>query len=320
MSKTRENTTVGELPSMLEAGVDISKARLDVHFEGDEFHLPNTAAGVRRLLKILNLEDRPVRVSLEATGCYTRRLIVGCLEQGVPVSLLNARSVRAFARARGQLAKTDRIDARAIADYAPAFDPAVLDKGWPEREALQQLHKRLDGLIATRAQRRTSLEHYSEPSIRAEIKREITALGKRIETYQNKIAAIIAQDAKLTARQKAIRTITGVGEAVSTTLIVHFPELGDLNRKEAAALAGLAPMNRDSGAARGRRTIQAGRSEPRKALYMAALTAAHRNPMFTPFYKSLIHRGKPVKVALTAVARKLLVLVNSTLKDIPQTT
>ena len=132
-------------------------------------------------------------------------------------------------------------------------------------------------------------------------------MGKRIESYQKKIAGIIAEDARLKARQQAMRTITGVGEAVSTALIVHFPELGRLNRKEAAALAGLAPMNRDSGAARGRRTIQAGRAEPRKALYMAALTAAHRNPMFMGFYKSLIARGKPVKVALTAVARKLLV-------------
>lgn len=319
MSKT-PNTTVGELPSIQEAGVDISKACLDVFFEGDKFQLPNSHSGVRRLLKILKLEKAPVRVNLEATGCYTRKLITGCLEADVPVSLLNARSVRAFARARGQLAKTDAIDARTIADYAATFDPQVLDAGWTEREALQQLHKRLDGLISTRAQRRTSLEHYSEPSIRAEIRREITALTRRIESYQQKIDSIIEQDATLKARKKTMRTITGVGEAVSTTLIVHFPELGRLNRKEAAALAGLAPMNRDSGAARGRRTIQAGRAEPRKALYMAALTAAHRNPMFTGFYKSLIARGKPVKVALTAVARKLLVLVNSSLKETNQTT
>ena len=160
--------TVGEPSSVLEAGVDVSKAHLDIFFDHDLFRLPNTASGVRRLLKILKLEREPVRVSLEATGCYTRRLIVGCLEAGVPVSLLNARSVRAFARARGQLAKTDAIDARTITDYARTFDPPVLDAGWPEREALQQLHKRLDGLIATRAQRRTSLEHYSAPSIRAE--------------------------------------------------------------------------------------------------------------------------------------------------------
>lgn len=321
MNKSRNSTfTAGELPSTLEAGVDISKARLDVFFQDEEFQLPNSASGVRRLLKILRLEGGSVRVSLEATGCYTRRLIVGCLEAEMPVSLLNARSVRAFARARGQLAKTDKIDARTIAEYSATFDPIVLDKGWPEREALQQLHKRLDGLIATRAQRRTSLEHYSEPCIRAEIKREIVALGKRIETYQKKIDAIIVKDTKLKKRQKVMRTITGVGPAVSTTLIVHFPELGTLNRKEAAALAGLAPMNRDSGAARGRRTIQAGRAEPRKALYMAALTAAHRNPMFMPFYKSLIQRGKPVKVALTAVARKLLILINSKLKESTQFT
>lgn len=116
-------------------------------------------------------------------------------------------------------------------------------------------------------------------------------------------------------RSTILQQTTGVGPAVSTTLLVTFPELGTLNRKQAAALAGLAPMNRDSGAARGRRTIQAGRSKPRKALYMAALTAAHRNPMFIPQYQQLIARGKPVKVALCAVARKLLVHLNTQLKE-----
>ena len=303
-----------------EAGVDVSKLKLDVALGDRVFTVPNSEAGVAALLARLREGGGGFRVSLEATGAYTRRLVRGCLEGGVPVSLLNARNVRNHARARGQLAKTDAIDARVIADYALHHDPPQLGGGWLEQERLQQFHKRLDGLVLARASRQTSLEHYSEPEIRAEVKREIAALTRRIETYRRKIASLIAGDEAKCAKKEAMESITGVGDATSTTLLIHFPELGEVNRREAAALAGLAPMNRDSGAGRGRRTIQAGRAEPRKALYMAALTAAHRNPMFKPFYESLRARGKPVKVALTAVARKLLIHINSTLKNIPNTT
>jgi transposase len=303
-----------------EVGVDVSKLKLDVALGDELFTVPNTAGGVARLLARLRGAGGPPRVSLEATGAYTRRLVSACLERGVPVSLLNARNVRNHARARGQLAKTDAIDARVIADYALHHDPPLLGRGWLEQERLQQFHRRLEALVAARAGRKASLDHYSGPEVRAEIGREIGALSRRIESYRRKVASIIAEDGGRRARKRAMEAITGVGEATSTALLVHFPELGALNRGEAAALAGLAPMNRDSGAGRGRRTIQAGRAVPRKALYMAALTAAHRNPMFEPCYESLRARGKPVKVALTAVARKLLIHINSSLKNIPHTT
>jgi transposase len=299
-----------------EVGVDGSKLKLDCALDDKIVIVPNTDAGIARMLGRARAPG--VRVSLEATGAYTRKLIKACLKGEIPVSLLNARYVRNYARAGGQLAKTDAIDARVIGAYSKDYDPKLLGKEWVEQEALQQNHKRLDGLIATRAERKTSLEYYSQPDIRAEIKREINALTKRIDTYKKKIALKIADDDAKQRDKEAMETITGVGVATSTALIVHLPELGTLNRREAAALAGLAPMNRDSGKAKGRRTIQAGRGEPRKALYMAALTAAHRNPMFSPFYKKLIAAGKPVKVALTAVARKLLILINTTLKNLRQ--
>ncbi len=299
----------------LEVGVDLGKESFDASINGNGRTWPNTQAGICRFLKHLDSLTRPVRVSCEATGGYTRRLVVACLHQGVPIALLNARSVRAFARATGCLAKTDRIDAGIIARHAATFDPPTLDPSWEHQERLRQFHQRLDALIDARARRRTSLEYYSDPEIRAEIRREIAALGKRIESYQARIDHHIKEDAQMTRKREILRRTTGVGPAVSTTLLVTFPELGALNRKQAAALAGLAPMNRDSGAARGRRTIQAGRSKPRKALYMAALTAAHRNPMFIPQYQQLIARGKPVKVALCAIARKLLVHLNTQLKE-----
>lgn len=313
MRKSKINRT----PSPFEeVGVDVSKLKLDFAYRDRVFTVPNTDAGIARLLG--RAETPGVRVSLEATGAYTRKLIKACLKRGIPVSLLNARHVRNYARAGGQLAKTDAIDARVIGAYSKDYDPPALGQEWVEQEALQQNHKRLDGLIATRAERKTSLEYYSEPDIRAEIRREISALTRRIDSYKQKIALVIAADTAKQHDKEAMETISGVGIATSTALIVHLPELGTLNRREAAALAGLAPMNRDSGKARGRRTIQAGRGEPRKALYMAALTAAHRNPTFAPFYQSLRARGKPVKVALTAVARKLLILINTTLKNLRQ--
>lgn len=304
----------------LEAGVDLGKESFDASINGNARTWPNSRAGITRFLIHLQSLGQPVRVSCEATGGYTRTLVLACLHQDIPIALLNARSVRAFARATGCLAKTDRIDAAIIARHAATFDPAVLDASWEHEERLRQFHQRLDALIDARARRRTSLEFYDDPEIRAEIKREIHALGKRIETYQKRIDHHIAEDPDMSRKREILRRTIGVGPAVSATLLVTFPELGTLNRKQAAALAGLAPMNRDSGAARGRRTIQAGRSKPRKALYMAALTAAHRNPIFKPQYQQLIARGKPVKVALCAIARKLLVHLNTQLKIAEQIT
>lgn len=301
--------------SSIEAGVDLGKESFDASIAGTCRTWPNTPSGIRRFLDHLETLGRSVRVSCESTGGYTRRLVLACLQRRVPVALLNARNVRSYAKATGRLAKTDRIDAGIIAAYAQTFNPATIDVSWEKRERLHQFHQRLDALIDARARCRVSLEYYSEPAIRAEIRREIAALTKRIESYQIAIGDYITRDAQMRHKREVLTRTTGVGPTVSMALLVTFPELGTLNRKQAAALAGLAPMNRDSGAARGRRTIQAGRSKPRKALYMAALTAAHRNPMFAPQYHQLIARGKPVKVALCAIARKLLIHLNTQLKE-----
>jgi len=307
-------------PNYLEVGVDLGKATFDAAINDTSRTWPNSKAGITRFLGHLAELKGPVRLSCEATGGYPRRLILECLHRNVPIALLNARNVRDFARASGLLAKTDAIDARVIARYAATFDPSTLKPSWEGQERLRQVLQRLHALIDCRARRKTSLEYYSDSAIRAEIRREIAALSKRIQTYQAKIDTLIAKDQQMRRKREILTRTTGVGPAVSTTLLIAFPELGSLNRRQAAALAGLAPMNRDSGAARGRRTIQAGRSKPRRALYMAALTASHRNPMFMPQYKQLIARGKPVKVALTAIARKLLIYLNTQLKTEMQKT
>lgn len=303
-------------------GIDVSKEHLDCDLHGKPLRLPNTTAGTSALLRKLAAihPDQAVQVNLEATGCYTRPLVRACLAASVPVALINPRHIRSYARAAGQLAKTDKIDARIITAYARHFAPPCLGPEWLERDRLAQYHRRLEVLIQTRASRKTSMDHYADAEIRAEIRREVAALDKRIATVTKSIDSIIANDPVTVEKRRLMERATGVGPATSRTLAVTFPELGTLNRKQAAALAGLAPMNRDSGAGRGKRCIQAGRAKPRRALYMAALTAAYRNPMFSPYFKQLRERGKPVKVALTAVARKLLIHLNTELKSCHQIT
>lgn len=303
-------------------GVDVSKEHLDCDLHGKPMRLPNTTAGATTLLRKLTASrpEQAVQINLEATGCYTRLLVRACLEASMPVALINPRHIRNYARAAGQLAKTDEIDARVITAYARHFSPPCLDGKWLERDCLAQYHRRLDVLIQTRASRKTSMDHYSDAWLRAEIRREIAALDKRIATITKAIDKMIEKDALLLEKRSKMEKTTGIGPATSRTLAVTFPELGTLNRQQAAALAGLAPMNRDSGAGREKRCIQAGRDKPRKALYMAALTAAYRNPMFSPHFKQLRERGKPVKVALTAIARKLLIHLNTELKTCHQIT
>ncbi|MFV0416702.1 MAG: transposase [Chthoniobacterales bacterium] len=195
------------------------------------------------------------------------------------------------------------------------MQPPTLEIKWIEEEKHKQIHQRMQALISQRARTKASLEFYSEASILKEIRSEIMRLTSKIEKYQKTIEEHLTEDPNLKKKSQILQQVTGIGPAVSSTLLITFPELGTLNGKQAAALAGLAPMNRDSGAMRGRRTIQAGRRKPRQALYMAALTAAYRNPMFQPFYQDLKTRGKPTKVALCAVARKLLIHLNTLLKE-----
>jgi len=299
-------------------GIDVSKAHLDIDYFGKPKRITNSSKTIRTWLKDHLLATSDTVLCLEATGAYTRPLILEALTLEIPIALLNARQVRNYARAAGLLAKTDTIDAQTITRYSETFPPKTLSSQWAERERPQQYHQWPDSLVAQTASAKTSLEYYSDSSLRPGIKRHIRALEKRIETCRRDIDLILSNHPELEAKRRLIEQVTGIGPATSRTLVITLPELGELNRNQAAALVGLAPMNRDSGAGRGRRTIQAGRSKPRKALYMAALTAAYRNPMFIPTFQRHREKGKPVvKVALTAVARKLIIYLNTLVKNHP---
>ena len=311
------NTTL-EPAARREIGVDVSKETLDV-FDGSCFwQTPNSPAGVKDLIRRLRKEakEHPLRVTCEATGRYGDLLAVECLKAGIPVSIANPRLVRDYAKSGGKLAKTDRLDARAIAAYSAHHNPPVLDAAWTERQKFVERYTRMTQLIDKAAHEKSTLDQFHEPKIQAEIRRSITTLERQIAAYEEELEAMIAACAELAAKSKALRQIKGVGKRTVQAALALMPELGKVNREQAAALAGLAPMNRDSGKIKGKRFIQGGRARFRKVLYMAALSASRFNPILLEFSGHLKEQGKPTKVRICAVARKLLVLMNSTLKNL----
>lgn len=298
----------------LEVGIDLSKDKLDVAYAGKLTSVPNDAKGIASLLQKLEELTEPYRINCEATGPYSRVLVASCLNRSIPISIVNPRAVRNLARASGKLAKTDELDALLIARYSKTFNPPLLDESWFTKIRLTQLLQRIDFLTSSRSRCKASLDSYNDPEILSDIRREIRALDKRIAAYQAKIDSEISKNSELNERRELLLRCKGVGPATSTALVVTLPELGTLNRKEVAALCGLAPMNRDSGRVSGKRMIQAGRSRPRRALYMAALSASRFHPSLSEHYRKLRDNGKPAKVALTAIARKLAIMLNTSLK------
>lgn len=303
----------------IEVGIDLSKDKLDVALNGKIIAVSNDTKGINTLFSKLSALQEPYRLNCEATGPYSRLLVGLSLKGKIPISIVNPRAVRSFARAAGQLAKTDQIDALLIARYAKTFNPELVGDAWFGKMRLSQFLQRIDFLTATRARCKASLDSYDDPEILKEIRREISALDKRIETYQAKIDREISQNKELNARREKLKEIKGVGENTSTTLVITMPELGSMNRKEVAALFGLAPMNKDSGKVTGKRMIKHGRSRPRRALYMAALSACRHHPTLSQYYKKIRENGKPAKVALVAIARKLAIMLNTSLKVSSQT-
>lgn len=309
-------------PLRHEIGVDVAKDHLDVFDGSTHWQVANTPAGIRSLVKRLRAKAplEQFRLTCESTGRYGHRLANLALKAHLPVSIANARAVRDYAKATGRLAKTDRIDASAIAAFARAVDPPTLGPAWREHQAFVELHARMQALIAQVAAQKASLHQYHAPQIRAEIRSEIALLERRVANYEKKLEAKVNASATMERRKKRMIAIKGVGKRTALTLLSVVPELGTLNRREAAALVGLAPMNRDSGKLRGKRCIQAGRARARHALYLAALSASRYHPNLSPFYQRLRAAGKSAKIALCAVARKLIIQINSALKPLSAST
>jgi transposase len=296
------------------SGLDIAKQNLQLHLRGRIHDLPNTAAGHRRLLKLLT-HHSTVQVVCEATGGYEREVVAALHQANIPVSVLNPARVRHFARATGQRAKTDHIDAAVLSSYGQALQPKPTAPRSEQDQQLTELVRRRVQVLEILVAQRQQAERLTLPVLRRQAQSLVRRLERDLKQIEEQLKKLRTQAPALHQRVQKLEAITGVGTLTSLAVLAELPELGTLNRRQAAALAGLAPHPRESGQWHGRRTIGGGRAPVRRALYMAALVAARSNRQLKEFYQRLRTTGKPAKVALTAVMRKLIVLMNHTLKN-----
>ncbi len=234
---------------------------------------------------------------------------------GIAVSLVNAARIRAFARAQGLLAKTDRIDASVLREFGELLRPETLEAPSPQRQRLAALVQRREQLVTILSTEEQRLAQSRDAVVRKMGQSLIKELQAQVTQIEELIEKQIDDDDTLKRQSERLQQVKCIGKVTASTLLAELPELGKLSRNEAGAQAGVAPYNRDSGALRGRRTIRGGRVKVRRVLYMAALVATRFNPILKSFYLRLVAAGKPKKVALTAVMRKLIVLLNHLLKN-----
>jgi transposase len=296
--------------------IDVSKAWLDLATEVDGSvervsHDTVGIAGVIERAKAIDAE----RITLEASGGYQTALVAALLHEGLPVVVINPRQVREYARATGRLAKTDRIDARVLVAFTLAVKPPLRKLKDEQAEALSALLARREQLITMRTAEKNRLSLGATKLVRKNLKAHIEWLDRHLRTTDRELKALIESSPAWQAKQDLLTSAPGIGDTTARNLIGHLPELGRLNPKQIAALAGLAPFNRDSGTMRGKRIIWGGRHDVRTALYMATLAAIKANPPIRDFYQRLKANGKPSKVAITACMRKLLVVLNAMLRD-----
>jgi transposase len=296
------------------AGLDIAKASLQLHFQNKSYDLPNTAAGHAQLIKRLATIPGS-HIVCEATGGYERAVVAALHAAGIAASVINPARVRQFARASGELAKTDPIDAAMLTAFGQAFAPEVTTARTPVEIKMAALVSRRAQLLELRVAETLRADTCTDPALRQLFAAWLAQVKKQITKVEALIEKLLTEQTTLAHQVQRLDDIMGVGRITAVTVLATLPELGQLNRRQAAALAGLCPYNRDSGQWVGKRCISGGRSEVRRALYMAALSASRSNHLLKPFYDRLIMAGKPAKVALTAVMRKLIILMNHLLKN-----
>lgn len=299
----------------LHVGIDVAKHHLDWGTHQDEVierlqNSPRAIAGlVRRLAK-----RKPDTIVIESTGGYERELVDRLAAAGLPVVVVNPWRVRRFGEGLGILAKTDGIDAKLLALFGERARPEIRPHPSASHRLLAHLVARRRQLMSMVVAEKARLD--TAPSlIHADLRATVRFLERRIERLDHKIDTQLAEDPERSELSELLQTVPGVGPGVARTLLVDLPELGQLNRKEVASLAGLAPYARDSGMKRGQRRIHGGRASVRTVLYLAAMTAARFNPKLKKVYERLCEAGKPKKLALVAIARKLLIILNSIARE-----
>lgn len=296
-------------------GIDVSKAHLDVSIRpiGSQWRASNTEAGIGQVVSQLK-DASPQLVVMEATGGIEAPLSAALLAASLPVVVVNPRQIRDFAKATGRLAKTDTLDAEVIAHFAEAVRPEVRplpDSQGQELSAILSRRRQLVGMLTSEKNRLGT----ARKSVRKGILSHINWLKSALSDVDRELRDSLRKSPAYRDKDNLLKSIKGIGPVTSITLIAELPELGKLNRNQIAALVGVAPLNRDSGSFRGRRTIWGGRGRVRATLYMSTLVAVRFNPVIRAFYERLLSVGKPKKVALTACMRKLLLIANAMVKN-----
>jgi transposase len=301
-------------PSILYVGLDVAKLTLELHLGAKTHALTNDPKGHAQLCKRLRAQPG-AHVVCEATGGYEQPGVRALHAAGLPVSVVEAARVRYFARAQGRRAKTDPIDAAVLTAYGTTFQPPATPPPSATQQRLADLAQRRRQLIQARNAERNHTEHYTDPLCVRQARQLLKALDRQIAQCEGELARVVAADADLTCKASRLEAIPGVGPVVAVTVLAEMPELGRLTRQTAAALAGVAPYNRDSGSLQGVRHISGGRRAVRCALYMATLSAVRHNRIFKDIYLRLRANGKKPLVAMTAIMRKLIILMNRRLKN-----
>jgi transposase len=303
-------------PRTVFVGIDISKDRLDIHLRpsGEAFYVSRSSKGLEILVD--RLSSLPVAlVVLEATGGFEATVAAALAGAGLPLCVVNPRQIRDFARAMGRLAKTDGLDAEVIALFAERVRPPARPLPEPERRRFAELVSRRRQILEMIGMETNRRGQAADKSLTKRLDRHIAFLEKELADIDDGITQAIKASPAWSEAETLLKSVPGIGDVTARTLLAELPELGTIDRHQLAALVGVAPINRDSGLMRGRRTIAGGRTSVRSVLYMAALTAIRRRSPFRAFYERLTARGRPKKVALVAVMRKLLVILNAILRD-----
>jgi transposase len=293
-------------------GIDISRDTLDIAIYNEEktWQFINNQDGIRKVCNLLSRLD-PVLVVFEATGGYEIPLYIALCEAKLSAAPVNPRQVRDFAKATGKLAKTDVLDAKVIAHFAAVLHPQP--HPIPESQEIKEIVARRNQLVQMIVAEKNRF-HSARKNIRTRIQVHIQWLEEELDSTNKELEQNIRDNPEWQKKNDLLQSMPGVGPVLSTTLLADLPELGKLNRKQIAALTGVAPLNRDSGTLRGKRTIWGGRATVRGALYMSTLVATRFNPVIRQLYQRLLSAGKLKKVAITACMRKLLIILNSMVK------
>lgn len=303
------------ITSQVYVGIDISKDKLDVAVLAKKsvVQFANTKRGIANLVRHMK-PLQPKLIVVEATGGYEEALVLALFADGLPVALVSPQRVHQYAKAKGLLAKTDKLDAQNLAEYGKNIQPRLFVGKSEER-------KRLSALVGRRKQLNDMLQaeknrlRTNSVEVKNSLKRIIACLKAEMKGLEEEIRQFMNTHEEMAEQEKLLRTAKSIGPVTAATLLADLPELGMLDRKQIAALVGVAPMNRDSGKKRGYRRTQAGRPDVRSALYMSALTGIRYNPILKAQYDQLVKRGKEKKVAITACMRKMLTILNAMLRD-----